>query len=75
MNDLLYVRGDWVESLHFAIYDRWGEKMFETDDQHQGWDGTYRGKPCEQGVYVYYVEVICRGNIKNLLKGNVMLVR
>ena len=75
VNDVLYVRGDWVESLHFAIYDRWGEKMFETDNQLRGWDGTYRGKPCEQGVYVYYLEVHCKGQTKNLLKGNVTLVR
>ena len=75
INDVLYVRGDWVESLHFAIYDRWGEKMFETDNQARGWDGTYRGKPCEQGVYVYYLEVSCKGGAKNLLKGNVTLVR
>ena len=75
INDVLYVRGDWVESLHFAIYDRWGEKMFETDNQHRGWDGTCRGKPCEQGVYVYYLEVHCKGQTKNLLKGNVTLVR
>ena len=75
INDVLYVRGDWVENLYFAVFDRWGEKVFESANQLKGWDGTYRGKPCEQGVYVYYVEVECKGQIRNLLKGNVMLVR
>lgn len=75
INDVLYVRGDWVESLTFAIYDRWGEKVFESSNPFKGWDGTYRGKPCEQGVYVYYVEVFCKGQTRNLLKGNVTLVR
>lgn len=75
INDVLYVRGEWVENLNFAIFDRWGEKVFESNSPHKGWDGTYRGKPCEQGVYVYYVEVECKGQIRNLLKGNVTLVR
>ena len=75
VNDVLYVRGDWVQTMHFAVYDRWGEKMFESNSQLRGWDGTYRGKPCEQGVYVYYLEVECKGQTRNLLKGNVTLVR
>lgn len=75
INDLLYVRGDWVENLYFAVFDRWGEKVFESTHQQKGWDGTYRGKPCEQGVYVYYVEVECKGQTRNLLKGNVTLIR
>ena len=38
-----------------SIFDRWGEKLFETDDYTKGWDGTYNGSACEQGVYVYLV--------------------
>lgn len=40
----------------FQIYSRWGELIFETDDPAKGWDGTYRGKPCQSGVYVYKVQ-------------------
>ena len=75
LNDLLYVRGEVVESVHFAIYDRWGECVFETYNQQQGWDGTFKGKDCDQGVYVYYVEVYCIGKLKSLIKGNVTLIR
>lgn len=75
VNDVLYVRGPLVESLYFAVYDRWGEKVFETAEQSRGWDGTFRGKACEQGVYVYYLEVRCKGGSENLMKGNVTLIR
>lgn len=75
LNDILYVRGEVVESLYFAIYDRWGECVFETDNQLRGWDGTYKGKACDQGVYVFYLEVNCFGKLKNLIKGNVTLIR
>ena len=43
-NDMLYVRGNRIESLRFNIYNRWGNKVFETDNVRQGWDGKYRGK-------------------------------
>jgi gliding motility-associated-like protein len=44
-----------VEEYKFDIYDRWGERIFKTGDVTKGWDGTYKGKPCEQGVYVWMI--------------------
>ena len=38
------------------IFDRWGEKLFETDDYSLGWDGTYNGTHCYQGVYIYLIQ-------------------
>ncbi|MFM1875796.1 MAG: hypothetical protein RL266_1533 [Bacteroidota bacterium] len=35
------------------IFDRWGEKLFESSDPYQGWNGTYKGKLVEQAVYAY----------------------
>jgi gliding motility-associated-like protein len=35
------------------IFNRWGEKMFETTDLTKGWDGNYLSKPAPDGVYVY----------------------
>lgn len=37
----------------FSIFNRWGELIFETHDVREGWDGYYRGKPCQQDVYVW----------------------
>jgi gliding motility-associated-like protein len=39
------------------IYNRWGEKVFETSDVNQGWDGTYKGEPCMEGNYICRVQV------------------
>jgi len=74
-NDILYVRGDVLEKIDFAIYDRWGEKLFETKDKNIGWDGTFRGRPCDPGVYVYYLDATCIGGARYLHKGNVTLIR
>lgn len=40
---------DWAD---FQIYNRWGEKIFHSTRQIQHWDGTYMGKPCQEGVYI-----------------------
>jgi len=73
-NDVLYVMGDDFEIIEFVIYDRWGERVFETNDINQGWDGTYRGKILNPAVFVYYLEAIC--NNENVVKkGNITLIR
>jgi gliding motility-associated-like protein len=43
------------EQYVFRIYNRWGEKVFETTDVNEAWDGTLNGNPCEQDVYVWTV--------------------
>lgn len=47
-----------VEEYKFDIYDRWGEKIFSTTDTTTGWDGKYKGKLCQQGVYVYMISFL-----------------
>ena len=73
-NDVLYVRGDF-ESMLFSIYNRWGEKVFETTQQNEGWDGTFKGKLVDPGVFVYHLRVQCSGMDDVLKKGNVTVIR
>ena len=42
-------------NFKFVIYNRWGEKVFETNDQTEEWDGTFNGVLCAQDVYVWTV--------------------
>jgi gliding motility-associated-like protein len=74
-NDVLYVRGMGVKELTFYIYDRWGEKVFETTDQAKGWDGTFKNKPMNSAVYVYYLKAILIDDKVIDKKGNITLVR
>jgi gliding motility-associated-like protein len=50
------------KSLVIRIYDRWGEKVFETTDLNGQWDGTYKGAIQPSGVYMYYVEFVGYAN-------------
>lgn len=63
-NDIFRVRGEQIRELLVRVYDRWGEKVFETTTPGKGWDGTYKGKKVNPGVFVYYVESVCFNNEK-----------
>ena len=45
-----------IDEYKLQIYSRWGELLFESQDVNIGWDGYFRGKICEQGVYIWKVE-------------------
>lgn len=74
-NDRLFVRGNNITDLLFVVYNRWGEKVFETTSLSQGWDGTYKGRPADPAVFVYYLEATCAGGETYFEKGNVTLIR
>lgn len=74
-NDVLYLRGNGVKEMIFQIYDRWGNKIFESSDVKNGWDGTYKGKDAEPGVYAYYLNVTMFTDKKIIKKGDITLVR
>jgi gliding motility-associated-like protein len=74
-NDVLYVRGKCITSMDFIIYDRWGNKIFESKDINDGWDGKYGGEPMNTGTYVWYLTVATADKKTQSLKGNVTLVR
>jgi len=42
--------------VHYMIYNRWGEMVFESYDPNTGWDGSYKSQLCQTDVYVYVLE-------------------
>jgi gliding motility-associated-like protein len=59
----------------WAIYNRYGSQVFAGTSIHDSWDGTHAGKPCDVGVYYYYIQYVgSDGRIKQR-KGEVHLVR
>lgn len=74
-NDIFYVRANSITDVYLAIYNRWGQKVFETQDLNQGWDGTFNGIPLEPNVFGYYLEIECYNGLKQFKKGNVALIR
>jgi len=75
LNEVLDVQGSGYESVYFAVYDRWGEKVFETTSIDTDWDGTFRGKHLNSATFVYLLEVVYIDGEAYTEKGNVALVR
>jgi gliding motility-associated-like protein len=73
-NDILYVYGNCIETMEFAIFDRWGEKVFETTDPKIGWDGMFNGKKLNPAGFAYYLNATVKGEVINK-KGNISLVK
>lgn len=74
-NERFKVLGRAIKDIQLQIFNRWGEKVFESYDKKEGWDGTYKGKKMPAGVYTYIVKVqfYDRGSI--MQKGSVTLLR
>ena len=74
-NDRLCFNPQDIVEFHIAIFNRWGERVYESDDITQCWDGTYRGNPCLPGVYTYTCHIGCPAGKSNDFKGDVTLIR
>jgi len=74
-NDVFRVKGLKLDEVYFAVYNRWGEKVFETNDLSKGWDGKYKGRPADVGVFGWYLKVKCINGAETFKKGNVTLIR
>lgn len=74
-NDVFYVRGNTLEKIELSIFDRWGEKVFESDNQSNGWNGSFKGAIVPADVYVYYIEGTCYNRATFRKKGNITVIR
>jgi len=89
-NKKLYVFGTGIETIELVIYDRWGEKVYETnvatkslrnDGQcciyGEGWDGTFRttGKPVNSAVFAYILKAKFLDGEKHTEQGNITLIK
>jgi gliding motility-associated-like protein len=81
LNDYFYPRGEGLDVLlSFRIFDRWGEMVFERtyvplNDEHNGWDGTYKGKALPPDTYFYLVRSRCASGEQVIWKGDITLMR
>ncbi len=74
-NDIFLPLGESVKLIAWRIFNRIGEKVFDSNSMNIGWDGNYKGKPAPPNVYVYYAEVTFMNNVTQKYKGSITLVR
>jgi gliding motility-associated-like protein len=75
LNDYLYPYGTLnVSKLEFEVFNRWGQKVFATNDKTKGWDGRFDGGEAPVGVYAYRLKALVEGK-QVQSAGNVTLIR
>ncbi|MBK7212000.1 MAG: gliding motility-associated C-terminal domain-containing protein [Bacteroidales bacterium] len=81
LNDdfMAYTNLDIPFEYKMLVYNKWGELIFESDNINNGWDGTYKGQPCQSDLYTWVVYFKVPGYIQILqespIRGVVMLLR
>ena len=75
VNDILFARGNNVKKIYFAIYNRRGELIFETNTITKGWDGIYQGRKADPDVFAWYIKATCYSDLELEKKGNITLIR
>lgn len=74
-NDQLCFSGEWISEFHIVIFTRWGEKVYESNNITECWDGRYHDNWCMPGVYVYHCTITCADGQQGQFKGDVTLIR
>jgi len=67
--------GGTLEIVEFRIFNRWGQKVFESSDDKKTWDGRVDGKDAPMDVYAYYITVRFGNGDEHTYKGEVSLLR
>ncbi len=82
INDIFSVYGNpQVAGVRrLAVYDRWGNALYDREDlpvndPSVGWDGYFRDKKLDPGVYIYVIDVLFTNGSSRLFKGDVTLLR
>jgi gliding motility-associated-like protein len=60
--------------VRLSVFNRWGERLFLSDQEQLGWDGTVAGRPQESGVYIYLLQSVC-GSGADRRTGTLTLIR
>jgi gliding motility-associated-like protein len=74
-NDLYRPYLEGFVAMEMRIYNRWGEKVFETQDLNGAWDGYYQSKEAPEGVYVCLIELMGNNGFRQVHKTDITLLR
>jgi len=75
INNYWKVYGTLIKNIEVSVFNRWGEKVFESNELQKAWDGTFAGKICPEDTYIYLIKSEdLDGNQKQYL-GHLHLIR
>ena len=74
-NDMFMIYGEDIKTISLKVFNRWGEKVFETTNSLAGWDGTYKGVLQNAGVFTYESIITYLDNSQESKNGTITLIR
>ena len=74
-NDMYYIMSGCLKDVEFTIFDRWGNKVFETTDLSHGWDGKCDGNLLNTSVFVYNFKAMSEAGNPVRASGTIALMR
>ncbi len=75
VNGIISVKGFGIKDMQWNIYNRWGQKVFESTNVSNGWNGYYKGKLQPMDVYTYTLDVIFSDGKKVRKTGDITLIK
>ena len=73
INNRFYIHKD-LTNFKMSIHNRWGEEIFYTEDSQLGWDGKYKNRVCQEGLYVWMIKYDC-GKESKIKTGYINLLK
>ncbi len=73
-NDIFLAYGEGITDFSMIIFNRWGQKVFETKEMLQGWKGEYNDKSAKEDVYFYVAKVTDIFDKEHIINGRVSVV-
>ena len=74
-NDVFKITSSAIPQFQLTVLNRWGDVVFESDNLHEGWDGTSKGELVPAGVYFYVLDITRHSGENQSFSGNVTLLR
>jgi gliding motility-associated-like protein len=74
LNDEFRISCSGIQQFHISIYDRWGEKIFESNSLQNPWNGTFKNEKPSEGAYIYKIEAQTTSNQWIYRKGSLMIL-
>lgn len=67
-------RFGYIRAIRISVFDRWGNRVFSTENENDCWDGFVNGTPADPGNFVYIIEATNECTT-SYTKGNLLLLR
>ncbi|HIF14076.1 MAG TPA: T9SS type B sorting domain-containing protein [Bacteroidetes bacterium] len=74
-NDKFRINGNGIKDYHMIIYDRWGQRVYESHDISESWDGFVKGKDSNLKTYAYYLKLVYLNQNEEIKTGSINMIK